>query len=280
MKSASAELIALLQINTFTMADIYTFTLRDGSVYRFTNFDIDLTWDGNSYSKGGLLFKRNGVKLTTGIEVDNLSININQNGATIQGTTFFKLVANGGLDGANLELNRLFFTDPLNPVGAMWVFSGRVSESTVTRFEATLQVNSDTELLNVQMPRNLYQPSCVHSVYDAGCMATKTAVNKTVATGSTKQVIIASSISQSNGWFNEGMIEFTSGVNTGVRRTIKTHTGTNITLSLALPNTPAIGDAFSLYAGCDRTQNTCNTKFNNLSNFRGYPYLPQNEAVI
>lgn len=279
MKSATSELIALLKTDEFIMADLYTFTLRNGSIYRFTNYDIDLSYGGQKYAKKGLLFKRNGVSLTTGIKVDSLEVTIYSQDFKMLSVGFLQLVANGGLDGANLELNRLFFTNPLTPVGSLWVFSGRVSESVVTRFEAKLQINSDTELLNIQMPRNLYQPSCVHAVYDTGCMASKAYVSKTVATSSTKQLIYSSRISQANGWFNEGIIEFTSGANAGVKRTIKTHYNNTLTLVLSLPNMPQIGDSFTLLAGCDRTMGTCRTKFNNITNFRGYPYIPVPETI-
>ena len=237
-----------------------------------------MIWQSNTYSKNGLLLKRNGVKLNTGIQVDSLSVTVSSQDYQMDGFSFFKLVANGGLDGATLELYRLFFTDPLNPTGSMWVFSGRVSDSTVTRFEAQLQVNSDIELLNIQMPRNLYQPSCVHSVYDSGCGVSKNYVYSNVNVGSTSRTINVS-LGQADSWFDEGIIEFTSGVNTGVKRTIKTHSGGVLTLALSLPNIPNAGDSFKLLAGCGRTMSLCQSKFDNLINFRGYPYIPQNDSI-
>lgn len=278
MKTASTNLINLLKTNNFSMADLYTFTLADGSVYRFTNYDTSLSFGGITYQNNGLLIKRNGVKLNTGIEVDSLSITIYSQDYSMAGLSFFKLVANGGLDGASLELNRLFFTDPLNPIDKVWIFSGKVSDTSVTRFEANLTINSEVELLNIQMPKNLYQPSCVHSVYDTGCATSKNYVYSSVASGSTQRIINAS-IAQSNNWFDEGIIEFTSGVNTGIRRTIKVHANNTITMALSLPNTPSTGDTFKLLAGCGRTMSLCSSKFNNLANFRGYPFIPQNDTI-
>ena len=101
-------------------------------------------------------------------------------------------------------MNRLFFTDPLNPIDKVWIFSGKVSDTSVTRFEANLTINSEVELLNIQMPKNLYQPSCVHSVYDTGCTASKNYVYSSVANGSTQRIINAS-IAQPNNWFDEGI---------------------------------------------------------------------------
>ena len=41
-----------------------------------------------------------------------------------------------------------------------------------------------------------------------------------------------------------------------------------------LPSTPATGDAFTVAFGCDHTRGTCQGKFNNLVNFRGFPFVP------
>jgi len=41
-----------------------------------------------------------------------------------------------------------------------------------------------------------------------------------------------------------------------------------------LPFAPAEGDTFNVAFGCDHTQATCQSKFNNLINFRGFPYVP------
>jgi len=279
MKTASTDLINLLKTNEFLMADLYTFTLRDNTVYRYTNYDIDLTWGGNKYLKKGLLIQRSGVSIVTGIQVDSLNIKINAGDDSFYNdVNFFKLLANGGLDGATLQLKRLFFTDPLSPVGDVWIFSGRVSEVATTRFEANITINSDLELLNIQMPKNLYQPSCIHAVYDTGCAASKNYVNLIVLNGGSNRIINAN-IPQSAGWFNEGIIEFLSGANAGVTRTIKTHLTNQIEVTLTLPNVVQAGDTFRLLAGCDRTMTTCKAKFNNLSNYRGYPYLPQNETI-
>jgi uncharacterized phage protein (TIGR02218 family) len=42
----------------------------------------------------------------------------------------------------------------------------------------------------------------------------------------------------------------------------------------------AVGDAFTVSAGCDKQFSTCRTKFDNALNFRGFPYMPGNDAVV
>ena len=41
----------------------------------------------------------------------------------------------------------------------------------------------------------------------------------------------------------------------------------------------AMGDTFSVIAGCDKTWKTCRERFGNGENFRGFPFMPGNDWV-
>ena len=90
-------------------------------------------------------------------------------------------------------------------------------------------------------------------------------------------------LSQATGYFDLGTITFTSGVLSGLSRTVQSYIkgipGT-ATLLGGFPSAPATGDTFNIYPGCDKLQGTCTNKFNNLTNFRGYPYVPINETAV
>jgi uncharacterized phage protein (TIGR02218 family) len=62
--------------------------------------------------------------------------------------------------------------------------------------------------------------------------------------------------------------------------TVKSWTGGIVTPFLPLPSPPAPGDTVTLYAGCDRTMATCNSKFNNLANFGGQPFIPIPDTML
>jgi uncharacterized phage protein (TIGR02218 family) len=48
----------------------------------------------------------------------------------------------------------------------------------------------------------------------------------------------------------------------------------------AMSEAIAPGDGFTLGAGCDKQFATCKTKFANGINFRGFPYMPGNDAAL
>jgi uncharacterized phage protein (TIGR02218 family) len=70
-------------------------------------------------------------------------------------------------------------------------------------------------------------------------------------------------------------------VNAGVTANVNgVVAGTSLSLGYALQSAPAVGDAFTVYQGCDHTPGTCQSKFNNLANFRGFPFVPPPQMAI
>ncbi len=88
-----------------------------------------------------------------------------------------------------------------------------------------------------------------------------------------------------SGFFANGRLRFSNGANSGVAATIKSHrqeNGLRAAIALWTPPGGAIapGDAVSLTAGCDKSASTCQGKFGNIVNFRGFPHMPGNDRVI
>ena len=86
---------------------------------------------------------------------------------------------------------------------------------------------------------------------------------------------------EASGYFDQGLITWTGGANSGYQMEVKTSTGSGVmTLYAAMPNPTVIGDTYSLIAGCDKTLTTCKAKFNNVANFRGFPHIPGTDRLL
>lgn len=284
MRTATPELVALLNgAQRLVWADLFTVSLQGGAVLRYTSADVPVTFGANTWARGPLI-SRGRTRLSIGVSVDDLEVTLNA-GPEVQvnGKPLMTLIAGGGLDGARLTLERAFSPDWQTPmVGTIILFPGRVSDVTMGRYEARLVVRSDLELLDTMVPRNLYQPGCNNTLYDAACGVNRAAFTVAGAVGAapapTRQAF-GSALGQAAGHFALGVVAFTSGANAGISRTVKTFAGGLVTLIAPLPFAPAVGDAFSIYPGCDKTQATCTNKFANLPRFRGQPYIPVPETV-
>lgn len=294
MRNASAALIALINSGTeFYVADCLTIVRPDGTIHRFTNAPENVTvvsqYDSASHTflAGGVTFRRGTTKLVIGFEVDDLELTLltdpTADTVTIGGVahTWPNLAALGYLDGSTVMLERAFMaTWGVTTPGTLILFSGALANVSADSNDVSCIVKSDLNLLALPMPRNTYQPGCLHALFDAGCTLVRATFTTagTVAGGSTAAAI-ATGLAAADDYYALGGIAITSGPNTGLTRTIKSYLSNVAYLTRPFPNSTVIGSTFSIYPGCDKKQATCSTKFSNLAHFRGYPYVPTPETA-
>lgn len=269
--------------NQFVMADLYTITLIGGGVLRYTSASEGLVIAGNAYSGSGVIPERGMTRIVIGVEVDTLDVKFYATPShTIGSTPFLQALKNGALDGAQLQLERYFAPAwGSSQYATIKMFSGEVADMDVGRFSAAVRVNSEVQGLAVKMPRNLYQPGCLNTLYSDACGVSKASF---LVTGSVSSVtsasVFATGLSEATGYFDMGIIEFTGGINAGITASVKHYASGVVTLMTPLYATPSPGDTFNILPGCDKKKDTCDSKFSNLPNHRSFPYIPVPESVI
>jgi hypothetical protein len=87
-------------------------------------------------------------------------------------------------------------------------------------------------------------------------------------------------LGSNTGYFDFGVLTFTSGLNAGLSYEIRTYSPGQFDFFLQPSYIVAIGDTYSIKAGCDLAFGTCKVKFNNVVNFRGEPYLPGLDKMV
>jgi uncharacterized phage protein (TIGR02218 family) len=284
VKAASAALIALLgSSDRFIMADLYTITLVGGSVLRYSAAPTALTANGYTFALGPK-FERSKTKVVIGTQVDELEVMLYpETTDLIGGASFLEAAWQGQLDGALLQLERAFMTTygDTSP-GTVVLFAGRISDIDCTRTGIDIKCRSHLELLNIQMPRRLWQSSCTHLFGDAMCQFDRSALQATFAVGpGSTQAQIATSVSPSPAdLYAQGTITGVTGKNAGSSRTVAGMGGGWVYVKLAFLSPVQIGDEFQLLPGCDRTLATCENVFNNIIHFGGFPYIPTPETAV
>ncbi len=283
MRAAPAALVAFLAAQRIArdapmlLADCYTFTLRNGTVLTYTNADVPITLGGVTFAANGVLVDGLTFHCKAGLEVDQQQVNLSARPTdTVGGVPFLIALHHGVFDGCAVQRERAFLTSwGSTPIGSVVLFKGRMtSVDQVGRTSAQVTVASDLTLLDIDMPRNLFQLTCVHTLYDSGCTLVKNAYGTSgiVGSGATALTIPWSGAAAVQ---VQGTILFTSGANAGVSATIKSVVaGTSLTMGYPLYAAPAAGDTFTAYQGCDHRLTTCQTQFANQANFRGFPFTP------
>jgi uncharacterized phage protein (TIGR02218 family) len=283
MKPASTALISLLNSSEqFIMADLYSLILIGGSVLRYSAAPTPLIANGQTFALGPK-FERSKTKVVIGVQVDELEVKVYPESTELIGDLpFLQAAWQGQLDGALLQLERAFMpaygdTSP----GTVVLFAGRISDVDCTRTGIDMKCRSHLELLNIQMPRRLWQSSCTHIFGGPMCQFDRTslAANFSAGAGSTPTVITNAPNSATP--FAQGTITGVAGANAGLSRTVAAFvSGSNVTVKAAFVYPIAAGDQFELLPGCDRTIATCTNVFNNATHFGGFPYIPTPETAV
>ena len=167
-------------------------------------------------------------------------------------------------------------------VGAMTWFSGPINIGVYGGMEMGIKVKSRMSKANVDYPLRLYYPTCPYVLYGAGCgLDRANFAHAGTVTGVSGTIYIDTTLSMPISYFDQGYMVFTTGALAGAAGPIRYSNATGGIRMLSGFNTsPAIGDSFVAYPGCDRTPATCSSKFNNWQRNRATPYIPLKETVV
>ena len=91
---------------------------------------------------------------------------------------------------------------------------------------------------------------------------------------------IVSQLGGSSGYFDNGLITMNDGDNAGESMEIKSYVPGQWVLFLPFPYQVAVGDAYTMVAGCNKTEPECFSKFNNVRHMQAEPYLPGQDRTL
>lgn len=280
MKTLSADFQAHLDSGATTLCWCWKIGRGDGAVQGFTDHDRPLSFDGVAYEAVSG-FTASEVQSALGLSVDNLTVVGALSSATLNAAD----LAAGLYDDAQIEIWRVNWAAPDQRVLMRKGSLGQVQRGH-TAFQAELR--GLAHVLNQPVGR-AYGYSCDADLGDARCGVSLSdsayAGTGVVAAATDNRRFTASGIEAfADGAFTSGKLTFTSGANAGRAMEVKRHgvsaLGISIELWQPMSEAVAAGDAFTLTVGCDKQFSTCKAKFSNAANFRGFPYMPGNDAVI
>jgi len=295
VKSAPAPLVALLNgSNIFRVVDLYDIELANGDHIRVSGQSFPVTYPatGTEIPGAPVTFypitgvERGDVEWSADLDVQTLEVTLLVNkDVTYRGKILSLFVLDGGFDGATITVYYGYFDQNGALVDVLLHFTGTVGDAEPTAAGIKLPVKSLLDKLNVQLPKNLVMPNCSHGWLDDGCdpdgtiRAANTVTGALIGTPTKFIVTVPGTYASDN--FKLGVITMTSGTCEGQARAVRTDAngggGHELSLAVPMPEAPLVGDTFTLITGCDRTQATCTTRYSNLKNFRGFPFVPRPE---
>ena len=280
MKTLSPALQDHLDDGTTTLSWCWRISRSDGVALGFTDHDRALSFDGTDFEpESG--FAASELRSGSDLAVDAQDATGVLTSDRITETD----ILDGRWDNAAVELWRVNWADTGQRV---LLRRGAVGQIRRGRMAFVVEVRSLAHVLGQTVGRT-FQAGCDARLGDARCdINLENAIYK--GTGVVTDLLrdrafMASGLAGFNaGWFTFGTITWTSGANAGRIAEVLVHGLTDAIATLTLLEAPvrAIveGDSFIARAGCDKRLATCNAKFANVANFRGFPNIPGQDAVL
>lgn len=268
MKAVSEGLKAHLARPVTALATLWRITRRDGVVLGFTDHDRDITVDGLLYRAAGG-FTPTSVESGGDLAVDNLEIE-----AVLASDAIAEDDLLDGLyDGARVDVFAVAHEDP--SLGVLHLRRGTIGEVRLAGQGFVAELRGLTQALARPVVQ-LYSAACRADLGDARCRLGLGAwtVSGSVTAVTDRRVFSDQARGEADGWFAHGVLTWTSGANAGLGMEVKAFAGGAFTLYLPMPRDIAVGDAYTVHAGCDRRFETCREKFGNAINFQGEPHVP------
>lgn len=242
--------------------ELYRFALG-AQRWTYTSGQAEVVYQGETYLPA--MIRRSGIE--QGHELNRAGIEITLPRDDAIGQQF---VATSPAGIVSLTIYRKHLTDTADEVIVLW--KGRVSGARLSGSELMLKCEPVATSLKRVGLRAHYQRLCRHPLYSAACgvSAASYRVDGTVAAVSGTTVQVAAAATRPDGYFVAGMLA----TQNGEARMIVAHSGANLTLIAPMPAL-AVGQAVSLYAGCDHSTDVCLNRFGNIANYGGFPYIPK-----
>jgi len=280
VKQLAPTLQAHLIEGTTTLAWCWRITRTDGVAFGFTDHDRTLSLIGTDFEpESG--FTASEVRAGSDLSVDAQDAEGVLSSDRITETD----ILDGRWDNAEVELWRVNWADTSQRV---LLRRGAVGQVRRGKVAFVAEVRSLAHVLGQTVGRT-FQASCDAALGDARCGVDLEAAQYR-GTGAVSDLLrdrafLASGLGAfANGWFALGTLTWIGGANDGRRVEVMGHQVSEGVVTLTLLEAPVRpiteGDAFVIRAGCDKRIGTCRAKFANTANFRGFPDIPGQDAVL
>lgn len=277
-RNISAALKAHYAQGTTTIATCWKATLTDGTVVAATTHCERLVIGGLAYEPTDG-YNPSDVQNAADLSVDNLEVNGVLRSPSIQASDLHT----GRWDYAAIELFEVNYNDL--SMGRNLLRSGRLGQVKAGTGTFSAELRGLTQAYSRTIVQ-LVSKECRADLGDSMCrvaLAPLTATDIVSLSPNRRTFSAVTFASLPANYFTGGKVAFTSGANAGLSMEVKLHPAPEgayfVELFEPMPFDIAPSDGFTVSPGCQkRLTEDCKTKFNNVRNFQGEPYLPQSDV--
>ena len=243
---------------------LYEFAIG-ANAWRYSTGERDETVGGHVYT--AMPISDNGIVQSGDVQNDDFTVTLPSNAGVAA-----LYVATPPSQPVYLTVRKLNMGEAEAPV--VWVGTVK-SAKRLTQAAVEVACKVLTSSLNRNGLRLAWSKGCPHALYDRNCRADPASFDAAVQI----QTMTGGSITAPGlallptDYLAGGFLEWELLPGVTERRAIETHSGNTIVL-LGTTDGLAVAQWITVFPGCSRTTSTCELKFNNLSNYGGFPHMP------
>lgn len=267
MKTVSAELE--LKETSSERKPVELYRLWVGSTYYYyNNSDVSIDYGGHTYDPAPI--SRSDMSYNSSMDVSTITLTV----ATVD-LAIVKYIAQNPIETMWVEVSKYFFS--METPATYIVFVGQIKQVGFKGSTAEVECVGFEHFLSMRVPVYRYQLNCNHRVFDSNCGLTAASykVQAVVTLNAAKTILTSATFAlQANGYFIGGLVQYD-----GESRVCTNHVSTQVTLAYPMLYL-ADSETVDIYPGCDGRINTCRDKFNNIANFFGFPFIPEENPAL
>lgn len=274
MRDISKEFQTHLDTGATTICRCWRIERADGTVLGFSDHDGNVSFEGTVFlATSGM--NASALQSASGLSVDNAEAV----GALSSDMITARDISAGRYDDAEIWHWLVNWQDPSQ---RSLLFRGQLGEIRHGPNAFEVELRSLSDRLNKPLGRS-YLRTCSASLGDVQCGVDINAAGLSLSVDvdrvtDDKTLYFPSFDDISDRWFVNGRLVWISGENAGAIGHIQRDVTENSHRVIELKNAPAFdvkaGDQARLIAGCDKRASTCKSKFANILNFQGFPFIP------
>lgn len=238
---------------------------RDGVAVGLTSHDRDLFHDGMTY-RGSPGMTPAAISLSASGEPGSLEAA----GALSSNAISVRDLGAGRWDGARVTMLALDWMSG----ASRWLAEGELGALGVRDGAYTAELRGAEAVLDAPATETT-SPDCRALLGDRRCrvpMATRRHLRRVVTAADASVTLDVAEPAE--GAFAFGTLRWLTGANGGIDSAVLASAGAVVTLREPPPFAVGEGERVELIEGCDKRLETCRSRFGNVVNFRGEPYLP------
>jgi uncharacterized phage protein (TIGR02218 family) len=254
-------------------ARLCTITRLDGLTYRIAESDEAVTIGGQTWQPvPGIAISA--VKHTNNGDMPSAQITAVHNRGTVLDSNDIDI---GKFDGATVQI---YIVDRLNLTTPKLLFTGSIGNIAYNvENQAVIDVQGLSAFAKILMTEKR-SPMCRTDLFSVLCGVDK--ASYAVSTHVTSIIdafnFTVSGVPQPDGWYNQGVMVMPA--NTGLEMANWVQSSQTVTTYMPSWQLLTVGDALTLYPGCDKTLTATGClKFNNALNFQAEPHFTGTSAA-